>query len=69
MVENRNYNFETNSQLEGKDYITTAELKELKSIHNYVLALTNTEDSYIRYKTFVEKMVWEKTETSSETEA
>jgi len=68
MVENRNYNFETNSQIEAKDYITTAELKELKSIHNYVLALTNAEDSYMRYKTFVEKMVWEKTEATSEAE-
>lgn len=66
MVENRNSNFEMESQLEGKDYITTTDLKELKSIHKYELALTNMCDSYEKYKLFVEKMVWQEDSSDEE---
>ena len=62
MVENRNDNFETDSQLDGKEYITSAELKELKTIHKYDLVFTNKEDTFLRYKDFVSKMIWKKEE-------
>jgi len=58
MIEKRNWNFETTSQIQEKLYVSTKELKELTPKTEYILALTNKEDDYNKFVSYVEKMIW-----------